>query len=293
MFHPIALGLVIIMLALIIKFVGQEGDKSNRKLVTYTQLGKRGRFGNQLFQIAATLAVAKELDRDVKFPMWKYQYLFPNLPSSYFDNTLDKTFKSSLTQNDNEGGSAYKFTHIIKNPTAYILNITGYRQNYKYFKSYDHEIRRFLQFDKKKVKSVLDKLPVLKGECLGLHIRRGDYVNSEWYYVCDKGYFKRGVSYYPKTPIVIFTDDKKWCKENFSFPNSIISPFDNVIDDFIGLTMCSKKVISNSSFSWWACYLGDTKHVVAPSPWVRNSDREHSKDVYLPHWKIIKGRKGA
>ena len=38
--------------------------------LTFSQLGRYGRFGNQLFQIASTIGIAKKLRYNFAFPKW-------------------------------------------------------------------------------------------------------------------------------------------------------------------------------------------------------------------------------
>ena len=45
-------------------------------MVTYSQLGNKGRLGNQLFQIASTIGIATENGRPFAFPDWEYNKYF-------------------------------------------------------------------------------------------------------------------------------------------------------------------------------------------------------------------------
>jgi hypothetical protein len=47
-------------------------------MITYEKLGKYGRFGNQLFQIASTIGYAVKNDIPFGFPEWEYQKYFKN-----------------------------------------------------------------------------------------------------------------------------------------------------------------------------------------------------------------------
>jgi hypothetical protein len=47
-------------------------------MFTYDKLGSNGRFGNQLFQIASTIGMAKYFNCQYGFPEWKYEEYFVN-----------------------------------------------------------------------------------------------------------------------------------------------------------------------------------------------------------------------
>lgn len=90
-------------------------------MFTYRKLGKNGRFGNQLFQIASTIGIAKSNGFSYGFPEWEYQ--------KYFVNELPK----------------------VKNT---VHSLEGYLQDYKFFEKYEHDIRS--QFEMK-----FDPIPLL------------------------------------------------------------------------------------------------------------------------------------
>ncbi len=47
-------------------------------MLTYSRLGKYGKFGNQLFQIASTIGISEKKGVDFGFPKWGYQDYFIN-----------------------------------------------------------------------------------------------------------------------------------------------------------------------------------------------------------------------
>ena len=73
-------------------------------MLTYHKIGKNGRFGNQLFQIAATIGIALSCGDTYGFAKWDYQ--------DYFINKLPKVEKNAESLN-------------------------GYLQDYRYFDQED------------------------------------------------------------------------------------------------------------------------------------------------------------
>ena len=73
-------------------------------------------------------------------------------------------------------------------------------------------------------------------------------------------------------PCVFFTDEPNFCTAVFQhLPGYGLVSGDQAdpLDDFHLLRQCAHFVIANSSFSWWAAWLGaDTDAIVyAPAPW--------------------------
>ena len=94
----------------------------------------------------------------------------------------------------------------------------------------------------------------------------------------------------------VFSDDIKWCKENFKDSRFTFIEEKDIIELFM-MSLCKKNIIANSSFSWWAAYLNKNKFkkIVAPQKWFTKERIEstyHDKDNYLEHripasWKTI------
>lgn len=120
-----------------------------------------------------------------------------------------------------------------------------------------------------------------------LHVRRGDYVSnpttSSFHGVCSLGYYETALQMIRERnsidKIFVFSDDVEWCRANFPQSEALIV----VGDAHSGhrssvhlwlMSLCKHFVIANSSFSWWAAWLGDhpDKIVVRPSRWFLSED---------------------
>src|ERR1044072_7384933 len=66
-----------------------------RNIVTYNQLGRYGRFANQLYQIAGTIGIARKNGFDFAFPEWK-NYDHAERFHSQEDIDLQKYFVNPL-----------------------------------------------------------------------------------------------------------------------------------------------------------------------------------------------------
>jgi hypothetical protein len=53
------------------------------------------------------------------------------------------------------------------------------------------------------------------------------------------------------------------------------------------MSSCNHNIISNSSFSWWAAWIGEEKNkiVIAPQPWFNKI--KYDKKLTPDHWILI------
>ena len=126
-------------------------------------------------------------------------------------------------------------------------------------------------------------------KCISIHVRRGDYtsphlaafhplLSAEYYqkafrYIVDTLYLPKVDSDDIPTKFLIFSDDIKFCQDNFKGENIII--VDNfyykeyaAVVDLCMMSMCKYSIIANSTFSYWGAYLGEEKKIVIyPHVW--------------------------
>ncbi len=100
----------------------------------FSRLGRLGRLGNQLFQVAATVAAAERSGTRAKFPPWRYAQYF----RGEFDQTLDES-DSHSTYYEPDG----KYSEI---PEGAELDLFGFFQSRRYFLDQENTIRELFQF---------------------------------------------------------------------------------------------------------------------------------------------------
>ncbi len=129
-----------------------------------------------------------------------------------------------------------------------------YLQDSKYFEKYSEEIKK------------------LFGENVGynknvsIHVRRGDYVDNPFYVDLMKtDYYQKAMKLFKGRKFIVFSDNPSWCKEQEIFKDCFFAE-GNEIDDFNRMASCDGHIIANSSFSWWAAFIGQGT-VVAPKAW--------------------------
>lgn len=132
---------------------------------------------------------------------------------------------------------------------------------------------------------------------ISIHIRRGDYLKSDFHVVQDIGFIHQAIGmmnkYFTQPTYFVFSDDMEWAKKNlcrkgnFHFIENI-SDFDSTEYDFFLMQQCQHHIISNSTFSWWSAWLctNPEKKVIAPSKWLVR--KNHITKKMLPkEWILV------
>lgn len=144
-----------------------------------------------------------------------------------------------------------------------------YVQSYKYWEKYQGEIRTRFSHGIKKI------------DYVALHIRRGDYLKAAQFHanLWETDYYREAVKLFPNEKFLIFCkdnqseaqdeDDRIWCMDNMPFllPKARYDLHEHTTetDDLNTMASCKAIIGANSSFSWWAAFLGDSgKKVVMP-----------------------------
>ena len=246
-------------------------------MITFSNLGKYGKLGNQLFQIAVVYSHASRNGFQYIFPEWKYNH--------YLKNEI-------RTGNIPDG----LFVHRERDPFTYLpipsrdnIDLMGYFQNENYLIGQEENIRNFLEASDS-VKSKIDSID-LDG-ITAIHVRRGDYLNFPLHHpVPSIDYYNKAISELkPRSRnFMVFSDDIEWCKNNFS-SDFLFSEEGEEFIDLFKMSRCSNFIIANSSFSWWASFLSRSidKIVYAPDNWVgRGYSGTGWRQVYRKEMKII------
>jgi hypothetical protein len=238
-------------------------------------LGLAGGIGNQFFLIAAVLAKAHTHNLTPFFrfdPLHVYQYQNDHrnsiLAGLVFDQHADLSQFTTVSEKD--------LNPIFTSDTI----LEGYFQSPAFFHDYKDIIIDTLTLPSTPADVSLNQLrnKYPNRQIVGIQIRRGDYIQLGWQ--LDTQFYIRAMAHSPNAVFVISTDDPVWCQQHF--PNIHILNLESDYDELITLSKLDGLIISQSTFGWWAAYLGDLKHVVAPTPW--SIILNHRLDIHLEHW---------
>jgi len=126
---------------------------------------------------------------------------------------------------------------------------------------------------------------------VAIHIRRGDYVNLQNYHgLTTKEYFQNSMKYLREfhgidLPVLVFSDDIDKAREIIPDAFKYVAKEDtrNDWDTLLLMANAQALVGSNSSFSWWAAYGGNSNVAIFPNPWFQNRKID-SSDLLHPDW---------
>lgn len=137
------------------------------------------------------------------------------------------------------------------------------------------------------------------GPSVSIHVRRGDYNNSQNLQVhglCGVDYYNRAAALIrrvePGCRFYIFSDDTLAAGDIFAtWPDAEIMPQGTQEEDMFLMSSCRHHIIANSSFSWWAAWLGEKEETitVAPCRWFARPRLLHTNvlDLFPQGWVLM------
>lgn len=241
--------------------------------------GFTAKLGNQLFQLAAAIGLAKKNNDVVYYPNWQYARYFEG------DFTNDQFMVKNMSK-------VYNEPHFHYAPITYVkdMAINGYFQSDKYFGHCGKCIKKMF-----KLKEVKTDIKIELNSC-SIHARRGDYCNLPNHHPLAtwENYYKSAIekmdNWFP-TKYYVFSDDiesiKKEFPENKLF--EYVSGGDEIIDFYLQ-TLCRHHIIGNSSYSWWSSFLSEdfSGKTIAPRLWFGPAyANNNTADLYRADWIVL------
>ncbi|MDC2976741.1 alpha-1,2-fucosyltransferase [Prochlorococcus sp. AH-736-E02] len=269
-----------------------------------------GGLGNQLFQTAAILKYRLEKEKviisflgDIHKPKRVncLRSIFEIPDWLYFDNSSKlNLLKKSFAR----GSAGLRFGSFLP-----IIGIND--RNFNYNKSYIKG-RKLLFLDGyfnqnwtysqlKSLFSILKLKPIklnkrqleLSNQNVVIHIRGGDFLTIKHLNICKFDYYKNSIEYALSKGLknfIVICEDQEYGKELIKelenyFTNLQISILksDSIKNDFNLIRFSKLAILGNSTFSWWASFLSNSKkEFLVPSNF---STKE--KRILLPNETII------
>jgi len=254
----------------------------------FPEIGRCGRLGNQMFQLAALKALALKNNLQVYLPediytrvadgqtclLDNFKHNIPLInPSECIHLNLFIEAENHLSVLDSR-------FFDISGSTA----VRGHFESELFFKEYKEYITSMFTFTDsidafatEYIKSIKEKYPTK--EIVGIHFRRGDYREThETPEVFLKYiYYARNLQFHNDNYIfLLFTGgnqekgnsnelDMNWCKQHI--PNSLFCEVNDSIKDLAIMTKCDHMILTTkSTLGWWGAYLNKNpqKKIVVP-----------------------------
>lgn len=261
-------------------------------MITFPQLGYVGRLGNQMFQIAGTIGLAKKYNTWWIFPHWDYEPFF-NFPKASLSFASPEGIQRLAGDQEILDASELA-THLDPRTRRFLQDLTIWEgcedQVKQFFKPSD--LAKAILNENEYWNWVWGKILRERHWVIGLHVRRGDNASREnghlYYPLPTLDYYQRALSHLePSMPVLIVSDEPEWCEENLvphidretkvmhgitraELQVGVAQPKEDVPMDWVDMmvmSLCQYHIIANSTYSWWAAWLGNSKGVFYPSAW--------------------------
>ena len=281
-------------------------------MISYSQLGKYGATGNQMFQYAALVGLSIKTGYTIKIPQPPNESIVSGKLVIHGHNDNHHPIETVeyalgcfsiecdyLTHQDQpQWRYEEPFFHFDSNYFNIPDNtdIMGYFQSEQYFIHCEQEIRK--QFTPKHVfmEEAHTFLEKIKGDhpLISLHIRRYGHEQieqQEIHPLIPMSYYENLAqefrSHYGSVKFVCFSDDIAWCKKHFEWDDIEFSENNSPIVDMTLMAMCDHNIVANSSFSWWGAWLNTNpnKQVIAPRGWFGPKGPKDTQDLIPVTWR--------
>ena len=288
---------------------GRCWNGSGRELIVIEPLGG---LGNQLFTYAVGLDNATRIGTELHVDLSNFRdYEWHDYELGSFGNSISGQIDRGLYGGKLQRLPGSRFIPWLKvaserselfSPQFLRVpdgtRLRGYFQSWKYFESVGNLIQRQLWDVSNPSRSFLDKKAELQNgrPWVGVHVRLGNYQTIPSMGLAGREYYSRALGLLRHLGhherVMVFTDspdavgamglfdsDDDW---SFFEGDSTLSP----LETMLLMSLSAHLVIGNSTFSWWAAWLGrdvPVRKVVYPRPWLDRSPRD-DRDLPLPEW---------
>ena len=264
----------------------------------------RGQLGNQLFQIATTLAYAWDNDAHPIFPDLNIE----DQRDSSFGLRYNRDrffFRLDASEPSRPVNNLYGNWDIPWHNSDFIpfqedLRLVGYLMSWKRFNHYRDKILEILSPSPAVLSHLTKKYSDLisNPHTVSVHVRTyaPHLHTSKVLPFLGLEYYRRALERFPSdSTFVVFSDRINWCKVHFPAlgKSFIFVEGNDRVEDLFLMSMMRHHIIANSTFSWWAAYLSQNpnKIIVAPESWMHPDTYAYPlrqpNDFYLPDWLMV------
>lgn len=305
---------------------GFKGRTSARKAPSMWVIVSGG-LGNQMFQAAFALALAEKFRAKPRFldftatarasRMWSLEKFglkaerFPPLIATILQSTsaprLAPYFAPiTVFAKISELGIALPSSFLVQRSTACFPRVSrkprvvsGYWQSPQYFEDHAEVVRCTFALPGLADATMIHAVGAAK-PTVAIHVRRGDYaadvVTRNKHLICTEEWYRNAwremLFRLPTAHAFVFSEDPRWCRETLALEGEVTYvPYASAAHpahDMSLMAACQHFIISNSSYSWWAAWLGSApgKTVIAPREWFRGQATAGLR-ICPPDWILL------
>ncbi len=269
-----------------------------------------GGLGNQLFQTAALLKYRRPKEKviisflgEIHVPKrvncLKTVFEVPDW--IFFDNSRKLNLLTKLFARSSAGLRFGSYLPLIgindRNFNYHKSNFLSQKFLFLdgYFNQYWNYRELYSLFRKLKLKPIIlnNYKQKLCNQNVVIHIRGGDFLSIKKFDICKLNFYKKSIEYAQSKGLntfVVISEDKRYGKEVIKelkkcLPDLQISIMksDSIKNDFNIIRSAKFAILSNSTFSWWASFLSNSKkEFIVPSNFTTEEER-----ILLPKETII------
>ena len=269
-----------------------------------------GGLGNQMFQYAAGLALARKNQAPLRLDLTFLQERTPRpdiTPRQYALDMFPLHPGCELITDAAAVPAGLKRIaerHFHYDPAVTELpagvHLEGYWQSPRYFEPIETELRQHFTLAPQlgaAATALAERIKATEAVCL--HVRRGDMVHdartASVHGSCAVAYYRTACDVIarqvPAAHFFIFSDDPHWCESQDltrGRTHTVVSEDGAAGDprvDLCLMRLCRHFITANSTFSWWAAFLGGAagKTVIVPDPWFTDPSMDIS-DLFPQDW---------
>ena len=293
--------------------------------------------GNQMFKIASAYGIAKQNNRNMVAIAYDCHCTHTNNPYAYYSTIFrgiphirdNRVMVTNLYQEPQRDCWVYNPNILVSGHTERVASslltqevtvghrkslenqqedilLGGYFQNDTYFREYKDEISKmFLRPEM--LDDLSNRYPDAKNSYF-IHIRRGDYLMNQNYWIDMDKYYSTAIQYIltknPYAHFYVFSNDLPFCKQwhvlKYTSEESIqlmwdpapkkpplnITFVENLgdVESLYLMVLCRLGgICANSTFSWWGGYLNDNtdnKVVIFPKRWFNDPSYNFQEIFY-------------
>jgi len=177
------------------------------------------------------------------------------------------------------------------------LVLFGWWQSERYFADAEDDVRAAFRLRRDlggSAMALAEKISATRS--VSLHVRRGDYLAlADVMSPTGPDYYARAAAYIgarvERPEFFVFSDDLEWCRKNIKidFPTTYVDiPEGPRASHHLRLmSLCEHNIIANSSFSWWGAWLNENKKKIVIAPARWYVDSTLGKDIVPENWTRI------